>query len=345
MRVTLRDVAQAAGVSPATASRALSAPDLVAPDRREHVVRVARELGYRPHRAARELATGRTGQLCLVVPDLANPFFAGVAKGVQSRARDLGLAVVVADGDEDARLEAELVDQLAAQVDGVIFCSPRMPNEDLADAVRVRRSVLVNRDLPADATTRAAVGTDDSTSPDASVPTVAIDAAGGVEQAVEHLVALGHRTVAYAGGPASSWSDARRHEGLRRAVARHAPSGLEVEDLGHFAPTFDGGGAAGDLVLARGATAVIAHNDMVALGLVDRLRRRGVDVPGDVSVVGFDDTPSARIVWPPLTTVSVPLARLGRAAVDALLDDGPTHHTQLDVALVVRGSTAPPPAR
>ena len=96
MAVTLRDVARAAGVSPATASRALSAPDLVAPERRELVRRVARELGYRPNRAARELITGRSGHLCLVVPDLENPFFAAVAKAVQARARAVGLAVVVA---------------------------------------------------------------------------------------------------------------------------------------------------------------------------------------------------------------------------------------------------------
>ena len=105
MVVTLRDVARAAGVSPATASRALSAPDLVAPARREHVQQVARELGYRPNRAARELITGRTGNLCLVVPDLENPFFAAVAKGVQARARALGFALLVADAEEDPRLE------------------------------------------------------------------------------------------------------------------------------------------------------------------------------------------------------------------------------------------------
>ena len=118
MVVTLRDVARAAGVSPATASRALSAPELVAPARREHVQQVARDLGYRPNRAARELITGRTGNLCLVVPDLENPFFAAVAKGVQARARALGFALLVADAEEDPRLEGELVGHLGAQVDG-----------------------------------------------------------------------------------------------------------------------------------------------------------------------------------------------------------------------------------
>ncbi|WP_046529243.1 LacI family DNA-binding transcriptional regulator [Cellulomonas sp. FA1] len=324
MAVTLRDVARAAGVSPATASRALSAPDLVAPERRELVQRVARELGYRPNRAARELITGRSGHLCLVVPDLENPFFSAVAKAVQARARGAGHAVVVADAEEDPLLEAELVAQLGAQADGVLLCSPRMSAEDLADVAAGDRPVLlVNRE-------------------GAGLPSVVVDNGDGVRQAVRHLRALGHRRVAYAGGPAGSWSDARRRDCL-------ATAGVDVEvvDLGAHAPVFAGGVAAADLALASGATAVLAHNDLVALGVLDRLRTRGVRVPDDVSVVGFDDAPVATLVTPALTTVAVPLARLGRTAVDLLLAprDDAAPRTVLPVELVVRGSTAPPPDR
>lgn len=322
MAVTLRDVARAAGVSPATASRALHAPDLVAPERRELVQRVARELGYRPNRAARELITGRTGHLCLVVPDLENPFFSAVAKAVQARARTAGHAVVVADAEEDPQLEAELVAQLGAQADGVLLCSPRMSADDLADVAAGDRPVLlVNRE-------------------GAGLPSVVVDNRDGVRQAVRHLHALGHRRLAYAGGPAGSWSDARRREGL-------AASGTDVEvvDLGAHAPVFAGGVAAADLALASGATAVLAHNDLVALGVLDRLRTRGVRVPHDVSVVGFDDAPVATLVAPALTTVAVPLARLGRTAVDLLLTphEDAAPRTVLPVELVVRASTAPPP--
>ncbi|WP_082659994.1 LacI family DNA-binding transcriptional regulator, partial [Cellulomonas sp. B6] len=296
MAVTLRDVARAAGVSPATASRALSAPDLVAPERRELVQRVARELGYRPNRAARELITGRTGHLCLVVPDLENPFFSAVAKAVQARARTTGHAVVVADAEEDPQLEAELVAQLGAQADGVLLCSPRMSADDLADVAAGDRPVLlVNRE-------------------GAGLPSVVVDNSDGVRQAVRHLHALGHRRLAYAGGPAGSWSDARRRDGLAALDL-----GVEVVDLGAHAPVFAGGVAAADLALASGATAVLAHNDLMALGVLDRLRARGVRVPQDVSVVGFDDAPVATLVAPALTTVAVPLARLGRTAVDLLL--------------------------
>lgn len=322
MAVTLRDVARAAGVSTATASRALSAPDLVAPERRELVRRVARELGYRPNRAARELITGRSGHLCLVVPDLENPFFSAVAKAVQARARAAGHAVVVADAEEDPLLEAELVAQLGTQADGVLLCSPRMSGEDLAALAADGPPVLlVNRE-------------------GAGLPSVVVDNSDGVRQAVRHLHALGHRRVAYAGGPSGSWSDARRRDGLRASDLD-----VEVVDLGAHAPVFAGGVGAGDLVVASGATAVLAHNDLVALGVIDRLRARGVRVPDDVSVVGFDDVPVATLVTPSLTTVAMPLARLGRTAVDLLLaprDDG-VAHTVLPVELVVRGTTAPPP--
>lgn len=323
MAVTLRDVARAAGVSPATASRALSAPDLVAPERRELVRRVARELGYRPNRAARELITGRSGHLCLVVPDLENPFFSAVAKAVQSRARAAGHAVVVADAEEDPLLEAELVGQLGAQADGVLLCSPRMSADHLAAvAAHDRPVLLVNRE-------------------GAGLPSVVVDNRDGVRQAVRHLHALGHRRIAYAGGPAGSWSDARRRDGL-------AALGLDVEvvDLGAYAPVFAGGVAAADLALGARATAVLTHNDLMALGVLDRLRTRGVRVPDDVSVVGFDDAPVATLVTPALTTVAVPLARLGRTAVDLLLGprDEDVPHTVLPVELVVRASTGPAPS-
>ncbi|MBO3094555.1 LacI family DNA-binding transcriptional regulator [Cellulomonas dongxiuzhuiae] len=322
MAVTLRDVARAAGVSAATASRALSAPDLVAPERRELVRRVARELGYRPNRAARELITGRSGYLCLLVPDLENPFFAAVAKAVQSRARASGHAVVVADAEEDPLLEAELVAQLGAQADGVLLCSPRMSDDHLAAVAADGRPVLlVNRE-------------------GAGVPSVVVDNRDGVRQAVRHLHALGHRRIAYAGGPAGSWSDARRRDGLQSL----GPD-VEVLDLGAHPPAFAGGVGAADLAVASGATAVLAHNDLMALGLIDRLRARGVRVPDDMSVVGFDDVPVATLVNPALTTVAMPLARLGRTAVDLLLvprePGAPT--TVLPVELVVRGTTAPPP--
>ncbi|MBO1752480.1 LacI family DNA-binding transcriptional regulator [Actinotalea sp. BY-33] len=293
---TLRDVARAAGVSPATASRALATPDRVSADRRDRVARAAAELGYRAPRTE-HAAEGR--RLGVIVPDLQNPFFSGIVKGVQHRARSAGMAVLVADSDEDPHLETELVAQMGPQVDGIVLCSPRMSDQALATLPTNPEIVLVNRESE-------------------HLRSVIIDNDDGIRQAVRHLHALGHRRIAYAGGQWGSWSDRERRRALE--IAAHDLPEVELVQLGHFPMVFAGGVAAADLVSASGATAVVAHNDLIALGILDRLRSRGVDVPGQVSVVGFDDVPTATHVSPTLTTVAVPLRQLGRTAVELLLE-------------------------
>ncbi|MCL3859407.1 LacI family DNA-binding transcriptional regulator [Actinotalea sp. K2] len=334
--VTLRDVARAAGVSPATASRALAQPARVSPDRRDRVARAAADLGYR---TAREEPGTERRRLGLIVPDMQSPFFSGIAKGVHHRARAAGYVVQVGDADEDPRLEVELVHQMASQVDGIVLCSPRMSDQALAALPQTPEIILVNRESE-------------------HLRSVVIDNEDGIRQAVRHLHALGHRRIAYAGGQWGSWSDRERRRGLE--LAAHQLSEVEIIQLGHFPTVFSGGVAAADLVAASGATAVIAHNDLIALGILDRLRSRGTAVPGRVSVVGFDDVPAATQVSPTLTTVAVPLQLLGRTAVDLLLDpsqddlpapldaegevEGLDPRTRLTaVSLVVRTSSGPAP--
>ncbi len=327
--VTVHDVARAAGVSISTVSRALATPDRVAAPTRDRVTAAARELGYRPNRAASVLRAGRSGAFGLVVPDLANPFFATVAKGAQARARQRGLGLFVVDTDEDPELEAEAIAHLAPQTDGILLCSPRAVGSAVA-ALEGRPVVLVNQNAD-------------------GLPSVVTDQAGGMLRAVEHLRALGHRRVAYVGGPRSSWSDRRRREGLREAVELF--DDVELVELGDFRPQVAGGQAAADLVVASGATAVVTFNDLVAIGLVDRLRARGLRVPRDLSVVGCDDSYVASLVDPALTTLRADLRDVGRRAVDHLAAvAGPGRDTlaevpPLDVELVVRASTALPPAR
>lgn len=337
---TVRDVAALAGVSISTVSRALSAPGMVSDATRERVEQAAKKLDYRPNPAARGLRVGRTTTLGLLVPDLENPFFATITKAVQSRARTHGYAVLVADSDEDAGQELELVSMLTAQVDGLVLASPRSSDLSLLTAVDGRPAVLLNREVE-------------------GLASLVIDNAGGVRQSLGHLKALGHRTVAAVSGPAGSWSGAERRRGIETAGRE---TGVEVVDVGHFRPTFSGGVAAADLVVASGATAVLTYNDLQALGLVDRLRHRGLQVPRDLSVVGFDDVSVATLVSPALTTVSIPLAALGRGAVDRLVEqldrdtaesreddlagladeDEPPARPRLPVELVVRGTTAEP---
>jgi len=324
--VTARDVARVAGVSVSTVSRALAKPDEVAPGTRTRVLDTARGMGYRPNRAARGLTTGRTGNIGLIVPDLENPFFASVAKGVQSRARAAGYAVIIADSDEDPSQEAELVHDLCKQVDGMVLCSPRAPDSVIAQLALETTLVLVNR----------ACG---------NIPTVTIDNLESIRQAVVHLRALGHHTIAYVGGPATSWSNTERLSAFRAIAARQ--SDIDLIDIGSFQPYVSGGIAAADLVIASGASAVLAYNDLVAFGLLERFRQRGVSVPADISVVGQDNIPMSALTSPPLTSVGIPLVSCGRAGVDMLLSlvrnpsAPPPHNHDLSVQLVVRGSTGP----
>jgi DNA-binding LacI/PurR family transcriptional regulator len=169
---------------------------------------------------------------------------------------------------------------------------------------------------------------------------VTIDDHSGVRQAVEHLAALGHRSLAYASGPASSWSNRQRRAAFEQATNE---AGLDSVVLGPYAPRFDGGVQAADVVLARGATAVLAYNDVMACGVISRLQARAVEVPRDVSVVGFDDIPTAAIWSPPLTSISASTRAVAKAAVQAVLrlplENGVNGKSRtLPSHLVVRGS-------
>ncbi len=319
--VTLRHVAAAAGVSVATASRAFSRPEKFDPSTRARILRLADELRYVPHRAAQALITGRTMSLGLVVPDLTNPFFPGVIKGAQARARERGLSLLIADTDEDPGAELALVGQLAQRTDAVVLCSSRMPDDDLDRAARLCPVVLVNREHP-------------------GVPAVTFDSDAGVREAAVHLRALGHRRVGYVGGPAHSFSDAARAAGLHAEFPAH---GLEVVLLGNHDPSFEGGRRAADVVLSSDVTAVMVHNDVMALGLVGRLLDYGLDIPRELSVIGWDDIEFAGMFTPGLTTVRMPREDAGRAAVgylEAALGGRTSEPPRLETHLVFRQTTA-----
>lgn len=325
MAATIRHVARAAGVSPSTVSRALARTDLVSPATRDRVLRAAAQLGYQPSRAARALVTGRTGNLGMIVPDLANPFFPGVVKGMQARVHAAEHAVFVADSDEDAAAELGLARSLAKQVDGLVLCSPRIPEDEIRALAELITLVLMNRTVE-------------------GIAAVTVDNGDGMRQAIGHLAALGHRCVAHVAGPHTSWSAMERVRGLRSAASA---AGVELVEVGTYPPRFESGVAAADLVLAAGATAVVAYNDVVALGLLNRFSDRRVDVPDRISVVGCDDIAMAAMAKPSLTTVAVPQERAGRAAADLLLrvldehDAGADARVELPVQLMVRNSTGP----
>lgn len=327
MAAGIHDVARRAGVSVATVSRSYTVPEAVREATRERVLRTAAELGYQPNRAARGLITGRTGNVGVIVPDLANPYFQGVLKGAQARAREADYAVFVADGQESAAEEEALIGAMTKQVDGILLCSSRLEPGALAGLESAPAVVLLNRRID-------------------GLSTVTVDSGDGMRQAIAHLAELGHRRCAFLAGPRRSWSNQQRLRGLRAAAkAAHA----EIVTIGPVAPQFEGGVNAAEQVLASDVTAVLAYNDLVAAGMLSRLAQLGVEVPAQLSVLGFDDIPLAAMLTPALTTVSAPTVRAGAAAVDALLSrlerpDAPPTAQQLAATLVVRETTALPRA-
>jgi LacI family transcriptional regulator/LacI family repressor for deo operon, udp, cdd, tsx, nupC, and nupG len=320
--VSIRAVAARAGVSPATVSRVFTQPDAVALETRRRVLAVADELHYTPHPVARSLARGCTGNLGIVVPDIANSFSAVVTKAVQQEAARDGYALFVSGSDELARDEEQWARAMSPQVDGLMLVSPLM-SDDALRALGPTPLVLSNRLLDA-------------------LPSVVTDATEAVGHAVEHLAALGHREIVYLAGP-EGFANTMRVRGYDGACRR---LGLRPRRLGPFNARFSDGVRAADLVLATPATAVVAYNDEVAVGVLNRLVDRGLRVPDDLSVVGVDDTSLAEMVTPRLTTVRLPAAESGRAAVRMLLDviagrPGPDGPLLLQAELIVRSSTGP----
>lgn len=294
-RATIGDVAAAAGVSRATVSRVMNGLSTVDPAIAERVRATAAQLDYRPNQLARSLALGRTQTIGYVVPDLTNPSFHGALRGLSRGAAEQGYRVLVADSAEHAEDEPVLAVETRRRCDAVVLVAPRMPEEELVALLpELQPVVVLNRTVA-----------------DAAVPHLNIDWGSGIRDLVRHLVGLGHQRIAYLQGPPASRSNAARERALAAATE------IELTTIACGAMFTDGHGVAGQ-VLDAGVTAVVAFNDVVALGLLGALHELGTDVPGELSVVGFDDIPFAAFTWPPLTTAWVPQEQLGRAAWDRL---------------------------
>ena len=327
--VTIADVAAAAGVSRATVSRVMNGRSTVDPAIAARVQEAAIDLNYRPSNVARSLSLGRTETVALVVPDLGNPVFQQILRGVTSAAAEDGYRVLVADAAEDPSEEAAIAREARMRCDALILVAPRMPGTAL-DALLplVSPAAVINRPVE-----------------HPSTPSLVIDYEDATVQVVEHLVGLGHRRLAYLAGPRAAATDVARRTGLATALERHPD--LEIVELPVGADLASGHAAAGE-VLASRATAVVAYNDLVAFGLLAALNEAGVAVPGDISVAGYDDIDLARYATPGLTTVSVPQAELGRQAwreLHAVIDDDAhaASTTRFTARLEARSSTGPVP--
>lgn len=285
----------------------------------------ADELGYRPNPVARSLARGRTGNLGLIVPDIANPFFGPLIKSVQKQARREDLSLFVADSDEHAHDELALARAMVKQVDGLVLASSRLLDDEVRELTGLAPVVMVSRSV-------------------AGVPAVLTPPEEGLRQAVDHLHALGHRSLIFLAGPTEFYANRERLSALHDACRAR---GMEMLVFGPFEPRFESGVRAADLVLAEDTSAAIAYNDQIALGLMNRLAERGCKVGSEVSVVGIDDSWIARMATPSLTSVRVPADAAGAAAVRLLtelsihpVDEAP--RVELPTELMVRSSTGRP---
>jgi len=336
---SITEVARLAGVSIATASRVVSASDYpVSVTTRERVLEAARSLDYVPNALARGLQKHQVPVVGVIVHDITDPYFAEVVRGVEDAAAPAGYLVITCSSERDPVREREYVRLLRSmRAAAVIFAGSGLDDPGLTD--QLNRHVAGMRELGA-----AVV----HLSPHAlGEPEVGVDNEGGVAAMVAALVALGHRRIAFLAGPPSLYVARQRLDGFHRGMAA---AGLETDDRVIVHGTFDrDGGARGvDALQAGGApfTAIACANDLLALGALTRLATLGVDVPGAVSVAGFDDIGVAADTSPGLSTVRVPLRELGRrgfAHVEHVLAGRPAAHEVLPAEVVLRASTAPPP--
>jgi LacI family transcriptional regulator, repressor for deo operon, udp, cdd, tsx, nupC, and nupG len=255
------------------------------------------------------------------VPDITNPFNFDIIRGSQERLRASGFIQIVVDTEESAGTEAHYLDLLGPSSAGIILTASRLTDQQILAAAERFRIVTINRSVP-------------------GVPNVIVNSAAAFDQAVTHLASLGHRHICYIAGPASSWSNRQRWEACEQAAAR---IGVSAVRIGPYAPKTASGPAAADEFLSTGATAGIAFNDLIAIGMLQRFASRGFGVPEHISLIGCDDIFGADFCHPPLTTVTSPADQAGRTLIDLLLGTRPAAQVVLPAELRVRDSTGPAP--
>lgn len=327
--VTIYDVARAAGVSASTVSRAFARPGRVSFATAEKIRQVAAELGYRSMEMRRPMPEGkeRHGTIALVIADISNPVYFEMIRGAEEEAAKNGYTMLLANTRESGIVEREAIERSLGIVDGIVLSSSRMSDAGIRSMAKQKPTIVMNRGV-------------------SGVASVVTDNERGIIRAVTHLRELGHRNIAYLAGPEASWANGMRWRALKMCAAEHGHKSLLFSPR---VPTIAAGAQIADQVLSSNATAVLAYNDQLAIGFMRQAQKNGFDVPGDISVVGFDNSSDADLVTPGLTSVAAPLHALGAAAVRNLLAiargaaDAPDRPVVLPTRLAVRGSTAAPP--
>ncbi|MFZ8911262.1 MAG: LacI family DNA-binding transcriptional regulator [Candidatus Nanopelagicales bacterium] len=333
MAATLKDVAKLVDMHPATVSRALNprTSHLVSPETVARVRKAAESLDYVPNPMASGLRTSRSHTIGVVIPDLTNPLFAGMVRGMQDTLARAGYTPLVVNTDNDVETERKVVSSLKARrADGLILATARREHPLLEEISSTLPIVLVNR-----------------VTESVALPSVTTDEQHGVRLAVDHLVGLGHSQIVHLAGPSWSSTGHDRAQAFQRAMKSH---GLTATRRSITVPAWSVDSArevAQKVLASNAATAIVAANDQLALGAFAAVRQLNKRCPRDVSIVGYNDIPLMALVDPPLTTVRVPVVDIGSEAARLLLsllrEETPTatKHVKLTPELVIRGSTAP----
>lgn len=317
---TIYDVAAASDVAASTVSRAFSRPGRVNAETAERIHRIADELGYRRNSAPRSGAQGSSTRLiAFLTADVANSFFLEIVRGAQTAAARSGQLLLIVDTQESGEVERAVLERLLPIVDGVILATSRMSDTAIRMVTARRPTVLINR-------------------PMADVPSLVTDNVSGMRAAINHLADLGHSNITYVAGPEASWADSMRWAAARRMASERD---VRIRRIGPFPPTLAGGVAAADVLQKKLTSAVVGYNDLLALGMIKGLDDLGLEVPGDVSVVGFDNIVIAADWAPGLTTVAAPLEMLGSAAVEMLLSQKNSRWPRKGSAVAARSATIP----
>jgi DNA-binding LacI/PurR family transcriptional regulator len=327
----IKDVAREAGVSTATVSHVINNTRYVSDEVRARVLEAVERCNYYPNAQARSLASGRSHTLGLLISDITNPFFPELVKSIETAAFERGYDVVLANTSYDADRTSNYVRRIIERkVAGVALMTSEMDTA-LVDELARRDVCVVFLDLG---------------SAGVRMSNLVVNYAVGIKEAIQHLISLGHGKIAYVSGPVRLRSAAKRREAFIECVERHFPRTRPVIYEGDF--KIEGGRrAACEMLDGRYLpTAVVAANDMMALGLMQEFRAAGLKIPQDISIVGFDDIAFASLTDPPLTTVCLPRMELGRRAVEALIAtiehaDRQGVEIHIPTYLVMRNTTAP----
>lgn len=330
--VSIKDIARVAKVSHSTVSRALRNSPLVSRETAERIRQIAEEMGYRPSAVARSLVTRKTKTIGVVVTTIADPFIAEVVSGIEEVANDHGYSVFLANSNADPDREIKVVHSFhERRVDGILVTASRVGALYIGHLSEMKVPiVLINNQHPGE-----------------FVHSVMIDNVTASRMATEHLIHLGHRRIAYIGDQFGYQSDTERFAGYRQALER-AGLTFQPELVVHGDGKPEGGMRAMEQLLRLSPlpTAVFCYNDMTALGALRVARMRGLRVPEDISLVGFDDLFIASYTEPPLTTIRQPKRRMGQRAMELLLQLLRGEDSQQTIwmqgELIVRHSTAPP---